>query len=73
MKYLALFMKTEVVSKDTIGKEPAKASKGELREFFRERQNSQQPIGKEPAKPSKVLPELGLLTAPWWTKFGTYF
>ncbi len=53
MKYLALFLETEAVSKNTIGKEPAKASKGGLRELFREGQNSQEPIGREPSKPSK--------------------
>jgi len=54
MKYMALFLETEVVSKNTIGKGPAKASKGMLGEPFREGQNSQQPIGKEPSKPSKA-------------------
>jgi len=54
MKYLALFLETEAVSKNTIGKEPAKASKGMLGEPFREGQNSQEPIGKEPSIPSKA-------------------
>ncbi len=53
MKYLALFLETEAISKNTIGKEPAKASKGGLRELLREGQNSRERIGKEPSKPSK--------------------
>lgn len=54
MKYLNLLIESEAVSKNTIGKGPAKASKGMLGEPFREGQNSQETIGKEPSKPSKA-------------------